>query len=421
MRKHLASLFFTYILGMAIGHAQVMLPLTGSQIETIPMGAIKIEFTGTQQGFLLSSPLNWNDYDSYTLYFSEPTSATGIRIGKDLIPKGVRTFQGFSPDSKYISWEASNGQRFEKNLAWIKVTSESPTVLHIREVILNGKDGSKTRCNYSLSPFINIPVHFEANNGEEFDEFIEESWEKPYKIVLFSGKTTFKESDSYIGGTEWVKAGNSLTYHLKLYNPVGSDNFTWKYTTKGGKTYHQEIERNSNISSLTVNEEISECYITHKGNGNDFLEIQEISITESTQTNSDILVLWHRNGMTTDILLNAKPRITFSKDKLNVQGTDISLEFLIDDIIKFTYEKENALSVNDIPKEKTSFVREGERITFNGVKSLDQVSLYNMNGIRIPIQPYHTATGNVSLSLYSIPTGIYLIKVNSITYKIVKR
>ena len=384
---------------MAIGHAQVMLPLTGNQIETIPTGAIDIEFSGAQQGILLSSPVNWNDYNSYTFYFSEPTSTSGIRIGKDVISKGVRTFQGFNPDSKYISWEASNGQRFEKNLAWIKVTSESPTVLHIGEVILNGKDGSKTRCNYSLSPFISIPVHFEANNGEEFENYIEEFWEKPYKIVQFSGKTTFRGLDSYIGGAEWAKAGNSLRYHLKLYNPVGTDNFTWKYTTKSGKTYYQEIEQNSNNSSLTVDEEISECYITHKGNGNDILEIQEISITESTQTNSDILVLWHRNGLTTDISLNAKPRITFSTNKLNVQGTDISLEFPIDDIIKFTYKKENGLSVNDIPKEKTSFVREGERITFNGVKSLDQVSLYNMNGIRIPIQPYHTADGNVTLSL----------------------
>lgn len=410
---------------LTVCNAQTLLPINGSSVSYSPTGAIDLVFSGANQSFLLSDIISWNKGDSYTINFREPAPTTEIHIGDDVIPKGITSFQGFNPPCKHIHWIASNGEKFEESYAWLKIISDSPAKLHISEVIINRKDGSKFRCYYpnpqSNNQFVSKQIHWEAKNGEEHEEFLEISAQLN-KAEIFSGKITFTSPNSYIGGAEWVGlTGSRPQYRLKLYNPTTSDNFAWKYVTKSGETRYQKIEKNASVSTFSIDEEITKCYIAHEGNGNDILEIQEISITESTQTNSEILVLWHRNGSTTEISLYAKPRITFSTDKLNVQGTEISLEFPIDDIIKFTYKKEETQSVIEIPREKMGVIRDGERITFNGIKSLDQVSLYNMNGIRIPIRPYHTADGNVSLSLYSIPTGIYLIRVNGLTYKIMKR
>ena len=425
MTKHFFTLILTCISCLTICNAQTLLPINGYSISLSPTGAIDLEFTESDQSFLLSDIISWNEGDSYTIYFREPVSSPDIHIGNDVIPKGATSFQGFNPPNKHFHRIASNGEKFEDSYAWMKIISGSPTKLHVSEVIINRKDGSKFRVNYpnprSNSQYTSKYIYWEAKNGEEYEEFLEISAQL-FKAELFSGKVTFSESNSYIGGVDWVGiAGSRPQYRLKLYSPTTSDNFAWKYVTKNGETRHQQIEKNTSISSLNIDEEITECYIVpliYK-NG-EYLDIQEISVQDGSKPKIETLVLWHANGTTTEISLYKKPRITFTENKVMIQGSGVNFEYPMEDVIKFTYKKENVINELNAPTNYPDFTRDDERIVFNGINSADEVALYKLNGTRVTIQPIKVDNKFILL-LNSVPKGMYLLHINDRTFKIIRK
>lgn len=425
MTKHFFTLILICISCSTICNAQTLLPINGYSISLSPTGAIDLEFTESDQSFLLSDIISWNEGDSYTIYFREPVSSSDIRIGNDMIPKGVTSFKGFNPPNKHFHRIASNGEKFEDSYAWMKIISGSPTKLHISEVIINRKDGSKFRANYpnprSNCQYTSKYIHWEAKNGEEYEQFLEATAQL-YKATILSGKVTFTGSNSYIGGAEWVGSnGGRLQYRLKLYSPTTSDNFAWKYVTKSGESRHQKIEKNTSFNTLIIDEEITECYIVpliYK-NG-EYLDIQEISVQDGSQPIIETLVLWHANGTTTEISLYKKPRITFSADKILIQGTGVNFEYPLEDIVRFTYKKEDIINEINAPTNQTNFTHDDERIVFNGIKSADEVALYKLNGTRVAIQ-LNKVDDNYVLPLNSISKGMYLLHINGKTFKIIKK
>jgi hypothetical protein len=135
----------------------------------------------------------------------------------------------------------------------------------------------------------------------------------------------------------------------------------------------------------------------------------------------ETLVLWHANGNTTEISLSKKPLVTFSADKVVIKGAGINFEYPSNDIIKFTYKKEDVVDNIDAPNNEVNFFRDEEHIVFNGIKSTDEVALYKLNGSRIPVQLNSSEDNKVTLSLSGIPSGIYILKVNGRTTKITKQ
>lgn len=148
--------------------------------------------------------------------------------------------------------------------------------------------------------------------------------------------------------------------------------------------------------------------------------VHKIPHQESSQPKIEILVLWHANGMTTEISLHTKPRVIFSDDKVLIQGSDVSFEYSTKDVLKFTYKKKDIIDEINNPKNPASFTHDDEQIVFNGIKSSDEVALYKLNGSRVDIQ-LHNENGNYVLPLNSVPKGMYLLHINDKTFKIIKK
>lgn len=156
----------------------------------------------------------------------------------------------------------------------------------------------------------------------------------------------------------------------------------------------------------------------------------------SAQT--QVLVLQHADGVTTEVELYTKPKITFEGDKLFVNSSVIDLEYQIGDVVRFFYKGaksgnngsetgNNGSETGDNGSETgIDGLRKGidyeqfeEQLVFHNIKSEDQVAVYNLNGIRVPIRITYS-NGNASLLLSSIPTGVYLLSVNGKTVKFKK-
>ena len=173
---------------------------------------------------------------------------------------------------------------------------------------------------------------------------------------------------------------------------------------------------------------------------------------QNISAQTQVLVLQHADGVTTEVELYTKPKITFEGDKLFVNSSVIDLEYQIGDVVRFFYKGaksgnngsetgnngsetgnngsetgNNGSETGDNGSETgIDGLRKGidyeqfeEQLVFHNIKSEDQVAVYNLNGIRVPIRITYS-NGNASLLLSSIPTGVYLLSVNGKTVKFKK-
>jgi hypothetical protein len=131
-----------------------------------------------------------------------------------------------------------------------------------------------------------------------------------------------------------------------------------------------------------------------------------------------ILVLWLADGTKTDIEVSQQPQIKFENDKVIITSSVLNMEYNADEILRFTYKGEGT-AISPIHKD-AGVSQEDGRLVFHGITSANQVSIYSTNGMRIPVSIV-TADGHYSLSLSSIPSGVYILKVNGKTSKFTKR
>ena len=129
------------------------------------------------------------------------------------------------------------------------------------------------------------------------------------------------------------------------------------------------------------------------------------------------LVLYHADGTTTDVALYLKPRVVFDGDMVRITSTVLDMEYPKANILRFSY-KGSGTGIT-APKNDADYTREGDRLVFHGISSTDKVAVYTTNGIRVPVC-LSAASDDVTLSLSSIPQGVYVLSVNGKTSKFVR-
>lgn len=130
------------------------------------------------------------------------------------------------------------------------------------------------------------------------------------------------------------------------------------------------------------------------------------------------LVVWQKDGSTTEVELYTLPRVQFENEKMLITSSVVNLEFDKNDILQFTYKgvgtSISTLNVN------YDYEQDNGRIIFHEISSVDKIAVYNTNGILVPI-PISIQGKDAILSLASIPSGVYLLSVNGRTTKFTKK
>lgn len=145
-----------------------------------------------------------------------------------------------------------------------------------------------------------------------------------------------------------------------------------------------------------------------------FIATSLVSLTIQAQT----LVLHHANGKTTDVELYTQPQVKFVGDKVLITSTVLDMEYDKQDVLSFTY-KGGTLGISN-PTEKAKVSQENGQLVFHGVKSSDKITVHTVKGIRVPVRLQHSGS-SATLPLSAIPSGVYLLTVNSRTSKFTKR
>lgn len=132
-----------------------------------------------------------------------------------------------------------------------------------------------------------------------------------------------------------------------------------------------------------------------------------------------VLQIVKADGQTHTINLIQEPVTTYEDGNLVITTINATITYPLETIRKFVYIS-GTEDIQNIKGDKFEISKDGRFLTLSGLKSDTDAYLYSVNGIlmeRIRV----TASTSISINLESYPLGVYMIKVDGATYKILNQ
>jgi hypothetical protein len=131
------------------------------------------------------------------------------------------------------------------------------------------------------------------------------------------------------------------------------------------------------------------------------------------------LVVLTRDNTQHMFVLADKPEVTFEGTDLVVTCVNSTTTFPLPDVIRFTYLNTTD-AVEELKADETQVNFKDGMIVINQLKAGATVAVYSVDG-RLVRQLTARESGSYSLNLSELPTGVYIVKADRVTYKIAKR
>lgn len=132
------------------------------------------------------------------------------------------------------------------------------------------------------------------------------------------------------------------------------------------------------------------------------------------------LVVLTKDGVQTTYLLSEKPEVRFIGRDLRVVSTKADVTYKISDILRFTYIKRNASGIDNVIDDPAEVEWQDGTLVISKLKANATVVIYSPDGKMVRrLQARHTGTYRLSLS--ELPKGVYIVKADNVSYKIMKR
>jgi hypothetical protein len=149
-----------------------------------------------------------------------------------------------------------------------------------------------------------------------------------------------------------------------------------------------------------------------------FLFLLGFGLSLQAETN---LVVWKKDGSKVAFALTEKPKVTFNENSLMINTTTVSVSYDLADMAKFMYEDPGEEGIRNIENDKeSSFKFDGEMLLFPSLKAGSKVSIHNLGGVLVFSRTIEAA-GDYSFPISHLDKGVYVVSVDGLTYKIVKR
>lgn len=132
------------------------------------------------------------------------------------------------------------------------------------------------------------------------------------------------------------------------------------------------------------------------------------------------LIVWAKDGTQVAYALAEKPKITFTETDLVITAKGVEVNYTLENMTRFTYEGNTSTAITNLQTGETSFKLDGESLLFTSLSANSTISLYSLNGTLVFNKTVQTV-GEYSFPLSGLNTGVYMVNVNGLTYKIVKR
>ena len=145
-----------------------------------------------------------------------------------------------------------------------------------------------------------------------------------------------------------------------------------------------------------------------------------VATAAQAQGSTKRLVLWQKSGEKVYFDLNDLPETTFENGKLVIKTRNSSVQYLMENVLRYTFEGTGNTGVTLPPAERDVIIsQEGDKVTLRNLQEGATVAVYTANGNLVE---QRTAGGKqpFSLSLAQRPAGVYIVKAGSKTIKLMK-
>lgn len=153
-----------------------------------------------------------------------------------------------------------------------------------------------------------------------------------------------------------------------------------------------------------------------------FLLLMLLTVSYSAMQADQVqtLIVQLKNGSQTAFFLKDKPQVTFDGPNLKVTSTAGDTSFALSDVLRFTYAKKDPTGVDERVTDPTGVDFQGDVLVISQLKANGSVGIYALDGklLRQLTAPH---AGTYRLNLSELPSGLYLVKADNVTYKIMKR
>ena len=138
----------------------------------------------------------------------------------------------------------------------------------------------------------------------------------------------------------------------------------------------------------------------------------------TVKADDTVLQVWFSDGQVISINLNDNPKTTYKDGNLLIQTDNNSVTYPLEKVKRYTYT--TSTGIETPTKMGVSFSSDGESLTFTGLKPHTPIFLYNVVGVLLKTMDSGDQNKTI-ISVSHLPVGVYLVKVNGGTYKIIKR
>lgn len=145
-----------------------------------------------------------------------------------------------------------------------------------------------------------------------------------------------------------------------------------------------------------------------------------VSFKMMAQENKTQLIVWAKDGTKVAYLLSEKPKISFTETDLVITANDLEVNYALENMARFTYESNGNTAIRNLESDKALFKFEGESLLFPALKANSSIAIYALNGTLV-LKKTIRQNGEYAFPLSNLNAGVYLVSVNGLIYKIVKR
>ena len=134
-------------------------------------------------------------------------------------------------------------------------------------------------------------------------------------------------------------------------------------------------------------------------------------------------IVWMNETVKHSYALSEKPKVTMDNGVFTLTTTQTTVTYNATDVLKFTLgDKDGGIvDVDDIAvKTELGVDRQADRLIFTGCKPNSVIGIYSLDG-RLADQQRADGDGRAEVSLSGLKAGVYVVKSDSITFKIAKR
>lgn len=135
---------------------------------------------------------------------------------------------------------------------------------------------------------------------------------------------------------------------------------------------------------------------------------------------SSALVIWTKDGNKVVYSLAEKPKITFSDKEMLLMTTVINVSFPLSNLKRFTFQNNDEVAIANIINDEPVINMDKDQLVFQSLKENSIVGIYKLNGTEI-FKKIVQNTGYFSFYIGNLANGVYIVSVNGLNYKLIKK